>query len=82
MESLIHSPEVAAAVMKETGPAAGSCEQVVAKDSNIIGTRVTTAKVESANTMIRNIKKILAGSATQTTINRICCRRGSARTVA
>ena len=49
--------------MKETGPAAGSCEQVVAKDSNIIGTRVTTAKVESSNTMIRNIKKILAGSA-------------------
>lgn len=49
--------------MKETGPTAGSCEQVVAKDSNIIGTRVTTAKVESSNTMIRNIKKILAGSA-------------------
>ncbi|PXA63884.1 hypothetical protein CVS29_18030 [Arthrobacter psychrochitiniphilus] len=78
----IRSPEVKAAAMKETDRLQKTVTKWWPEIQTLLATRVTTAKVEAANTMIKNIKRIARGFRNPINYQSRILLRSAARTVA
>jgi len=65
--------QVKAAAMKETDRLLATVTKWWPETQTLLATRVTRAKVEAANTMIKNIKRIARGFRNQPTTNHVSC---------
>jgi len=74
--------QVKAAAMKETDRLLATVNKWWPEIQTLLATRVTTAKVEAANTMIKNIKRIARGFRNPTNYQSRILLRSAARTVA
>lgn len=74
--------QVKAAAMKETDRLLATVTKWWPEIQTLLATRVTTAKVEAANTMIKNIKRIARGFRNPTNYQSRILLRSAARTVA
>jgi transposase len=74
--------QVKAAAMKETDRLLATVNKWWPEIQTLLATRVTTAKVEAANTMIKNIKRIARGFRNPTNYQARILLRSAARTVA
>lgn len=74
--------QVKAAAMKETDRLLATVNKWWPEIQTLLSTRVTTAKVEAANTMIKNIKRIARGFRNPTNYQSRILLRSAARTVA
>ncbi len=74
--------QVKAAAMKETDRLQATVNKWWPEIQTLLATRVTTAKVEAANTMIKNIKRIARGFRNPTNYQARILLRSAARTVA
>ncbi|WP_315899822.1 transposase [Arthrobacter alpinus] len=74
--------QVKAAAMKETDRLLATVTKWWPEIQTLLTTRVTTAKVEAANTMIKNIKRIARGFRNPTNYQSRILLRSAARTVA
>ncbi len=74
--------QVKAAAMKETDRLSTTVTKWWPEIQTLLATRVTTAKVEAANTMIKNIKRIARGFRNPTNYQSRILLRSAARTVA
>ena len=74
--------QVTSAAMKETDRLQATVTKWWPEIQTLLATRVTTAKVEAANTMIKNIKRIARGFRNPTNYQSRILLRSAARTVA